>query len=385
LGDFSRPSRISITIYICLNVATYAVKEITVMPARSRFAARVCRSRVVLGALACLIAGMLLPSAWADGKPKDAPPPAAATTATGAPRSDYRFAVKEFRVDSSIVYPGWYGFQDGLNNAVCDMLTTEMSKQGRDMVERSRLKDVTDEQDLGNSGRLEKSTAAPIGHILGADYLILGSITEWGMKTRSIGGGGLLGGMFGGARLSDVTARVKIDYHVVNARTGRIVAGSAGTAMGEDSNKGVALDNNWYNHIDFSESEWTSSQIGKATRKAVQQIASQLSAWNPNDGGAEPDRTPLKASVVALVSPTEFVIDKGQSDDVRVGDTVDVIQFNAIKNATGRVVYQTETKIGTAVVVEVQDGGAKLHFLSSAPTAKLKEGDGVRTPAPAGP
>jgi curli biogenesis system outer membrane secretion channel CsgG len=233
-------------------------------------------SRFVAAALACLAVGAFCLPAQADGPQK-----AAAVTAAGAPRSDYRFAVKEFRVDASIDYPGWNGFQDGLNNAVCDMLTTEMSKQGRDMVERSRLKDVTDEQDLGNAGRLEKSTAAPIGHILGADYLILGSITEWGMKTRSLGGGGLLGGVFGGARLSDVTARVKIDYHVVNARTGRIVAGSAGTAMGEDSSKGVALDNNWYNHIDFSQSEWTSSQIGKATRKAVQQIASQLRAY-PN-------------------------------------------------------------------------------------------------------
>jgi curli biogenesis system outer membrane secretion channel CsgG len=339
-------------------------------------------SRPLAAALTALAVILLISTAaTADPKKTVASPPDA-TTAAGAPRSDYRFAVKEFRVDSSIVYPGWYGFQDGLNNAVCDMLTTEMSKQGRDMVERSRLKDVTDEEDLGASGRLEKSTAAPIGHILGADYLILGSITEWGMKERSLGGSGILGGMFGGASLHDTTARVKIDYHVVNARTGRIVAGSAGTAMGEDSNKGVGLQNNWYNNINFNESEWTSSQIGKATRKCVQQIASQLADWNPNDGGAEPDRPAIKGAIVALISPTEFVIDKGQADDVHVGDVLDVIRIHAIKNAAGKVVYQTETRIGTAHVVEVQGSGARLALTDPEPGLKLTESDGVRTPAP---
>lgn len=348
--------------------------------------------RVVLPTLlAAVVFASGLGPARADGHKKaPAPPPAAApdtaaVTAAGAPRSEYRFAVKEFRVADSISYPGWYGYQNGLNSAVCDMLTTEMSKQGRDMVERERLGDVTGEQDLGATGRLDSTTAAPVGKILGADYLILGTITEWGMKDRSLGGGGFFGGgIFGAAQYHDTTARVKIDYHVVNAKTGRIVKGSAGTAMGEDSNKGLGLQKNWWSSINFNESEWTSSQIGKATRKAVQQIAEQLSTWTPNDGGAEPDRPTIKASIVALISPTEFVIDKGQADDVRVGDTLDVVSLSAIKNATGQVVYQTETPLGTAKVVEVQTNGAKLRFTSREPAAaKLKEGDGVHTPAPA--
>jgi hypothetical protein len=90
----------------------------------------------------------------------------------------------------------------------------------------------------------------------------------------------------------------------------------------------------------------------------------------------------LKASVVALISSSEFVIDKGQTDDVRVGDTLDVVKFSAIKNATGKVVYQTQAKIGTAVVTEVQADGAKLHFIPLSPGTPLKEGDGIQTPAP---
>ena len=264
------------------------------------------------------------------------------------------------------------------------MLTTEMSKLGWDMVERDRLGDVLGEQDLGGGGRLDPTTAAPIGKILGADYLILGTITEWGIKDRTLGGGGLLGGMFGGVGYHETIARVKIDYHVVNAKTSRIVKGSAGTAQGEDSNKGLALQNNWYNSINFSDSEWTSSQIGKATRKCVQQISSQLSGWTPNDGGAEPDRPALQAAILAIMSPTDFIIDKGQADDVRVGDTVDVFSTTDTKDASGKVVYQDETKVGSAKVISVKGGRAKLHLLDRDPSMpKLKEGDSVHTPAPA--
>ena len=345
------------------------------------------RRRFFLLLPAVLVA--LVCTAACSANPKKTPtspaaaPGAGVATAAGAPRSDYRFAVKEFRVADTISYPGWYGYQAGLNSAVCDMLTTEMSKQGRDMVERERLEDVTSEQDLGTGGRLDRSTAAPVGKIVGADYLILGTITEWGIKDRSLGGGGIFGGMFGGAGYRDTTASVKIDYHVVNAKTGRIVSGSAGTAMGEDASRGLSLQKNWWSSINFSESEWTSSQIGKATRKCVQQIAQQLADWTPNDGGAEPDRPALKASVVALVSPTEFVIDQGQSSDVRVGDTLDVIRFKAVKNASGKVVYRSETKIGSATVTEVQPDGARLRIVGGDTAPKVKEGDGVRTPASA--
>lgn len=345
-----------------------------------------CLRAALPALIAAVVFTSVLPPARADDHKKAPPPasaPAQATTSAGAPRSPYRFTVQEFRVADSVYYPGWNGYQTGLNNAVCDMLTTEMSQAGWDMVEREQLDKVLKEQDLGAGGRLDPSTAAPIGKILGADYLIIGTITEWGMKERGLGGSGVFGGMLGGARLSETTARVKIDFHIINAKTSRIVKGSAWTVQGEDSNKGLSLQKNWYSSINFSESEWTSSQIGKATRKAVQQIAEKMAGWTPNDGGAEPDRPMIKAGIVALISPTEFVIDKGQADDVRVGDTMDVVSLKAIKNATGQVVYQTETRVGSAKVVEVQANGAKLRITRQEPdAAKLKEGDGVHTPAP---
>jgi len=299
----------------------------------------------------------------------------------------YRFAVTQFAVADSIQFPSWEGYQENLNSAVCDMLTTEMVKDGYNMVEREKLKSVMDEQDLGASGRIEKTSAPPIGKLVGADYMIVGTITEWGCTEKNIGGSGniLGGGGWGGwgnsAKYHETDARVKIDYRVVNSKTGVIEPGSAGTAMGENKNQGVSLTRNWWNSIDFSQNDWTSTMIGKATRSAVQQIASQLANWKPTDGGAS-SRDPLKASVVAIISSDEFVIDHGQDADVRVGDTVDVFRVTPVKNSAGKVVYQNTAKIGTATVEDVQDAGARLKFTEHEPGATTaKEGDMVKTPA----
>ncbi len=47
------------------------------------------------------------------------------------------------------------------------------------MVDRSQLKTLMDEQDLGASGRMDESTAARIGKIVGARYFIMGSFIDW--------------------------------------------------------------------------------------------------------------------------------------------------------------------------------------------------------------
>lgn len=341
---------------------------------------------IVPALLSALIVLVLAPSTLADAKNQTA-------SAAPAAHSSYRFAVTQFGVADSVSCPGWYsGWQDNLNSAVCDMLTTEMVKDGWSMVEREKLKDITNEQDLGASGRTDQSTSPQIGKLLGADYLIVGTITEWGMKNQNIGGGGnVFGNIFGNhgygdsAQYHSAEAVVKIDYRVVNTKTGVIEPGSAGTATGENKTQGISLTSSWWNSINLSEDDWTQTQIGKATRQAVQQIAQQLGGWNPTDGGASHDRTPVTASVVAVISPDEFVIDHGQDEDVRVGDTFDVFSLTPIKNSSGKVVYESQTKVGSATVADVQSAGARLDFSNRIPgTARLKEGDQVKFPSVAG-
>jgi len=55
-----------------------------------------------------------------------------------------------------------------------------------DVVERERLKEIMTEQVLGHSGPVDERTAAEFGRLLGAKYIICGSIT--GLSTRKTTG-----------------------------------------------------------------------------------------------------------------------------------------------------------------------------------------------------
>ena len=150
----------------------------------------------------------------------------------------YHFAVKGFGMADSIVYNGWYGWRTGLDNAVCDMLTSELSALGWNLVERSRLADTISEQDLSKSGRVDEASSIDTGKLKGADFLILGTITEWGIKDTGVGAAGkALGGLFGGigrsAQYNESDARVKIDYRIINAKSGEIIRSKRRHRAGE--------------------------------------------------------------------------------------------------------------------------------------------------------
>ncbi len=60
------------------------------------------------------------------------------------------------------------------------MLITELSmNSGLRLVERGRIRDLIQEQDLGASGRVDANTAARIGELVGAKYMILGGFVDW--------------------------------------------------------------------------------------------------------------------------------------------------------------------------------------------------------------
>ena len=103
-----------------------------------------------------------------------------------------------------------YGGKDAslepLRQGLAQMLISDLgSLEGVKVVERERLQEVLKEQQLGTSGKLDPRTAARIGKLLGARYLVLGSYfdalgtfradarlvdVETGEIIKSIGAGG---------------------------------------------------------------------------------------------------------------------------------------------------------------------------------------------------
>jgi curli biogenesis system outer membrane secretion channel CsgG len=124
--------------------------------------------------------------------------------------------VAEFKNESGA---GWWG--GGVGWDLSGMLANELASTGAfRIVERANLESVLNEQDLGASGRVRPDTAARIGELTGAGYVVLGTVTAYDEQTRSTGGGISFRGIGIGGRRTE--AYIAVDLRVVNSNTGEI-------------------------------------------------------------------------------------------------------------------------------------------------------------------
>lgn len=79
---------------------------------------------------------------------------------------------------------------DDLTMVMSDNIALELMKLGFEIVERSSLNNVLDEQKLQISGLTDPATAAKVGKILGIDAIVLGTVTT-SQKYQT--GGGFMG------------------------------------------------------------------------------------------------------------------------------------------------------------------------------------------------
>jgi curli biogenesis system outer membrane secretion channel CsgG len=76
------------------------------------------------------------------------------------------------------------------------MLASELvSTKAFQVLERKELDAVLGEQDLGASGRVDKNTAAKIGKIKGAKYLVSGTVSAFEEETSGQAGRIGIGGI----------------------------------------------------------------------------------------------------------------------------------------------------------------------------------------------
>lgn len=134
-----------------------------------------------------------------------------------------------------------------IGDGMADMLTTELFNTNRfDIVERRELKGIIDEQDFGATGRVKPETAAPIGEIHGAEYLVRGDVTAFEPDRLTIGGAALGLITLGASAVISAKNRTPIgmvtykeaylamDIRIIDARTGRIVNATAVEGKAQD-------------------------------------------------------------------------------------------------------------------------------------------------------
>ncbi len=142
-------------------------------------------------------------------------------------------AVIEFKNESSAAW--WRG---GVGWELSGMLSNELAATGKFRVlERTKLESVLSEQDLAMSGRVDPSTGAKFGKLVGAQYLVAGTVTAYEENTASSGGGLSFGGVSIGGKSEK--AYLAIDLRVIDSSTGEIAY--VRTVEGTSKGGGVSL------------------------------------------------------------------------------------------------------------------------------------------------
>jgi len=141
--------------------------------------------------------------------------------------------VAEFTNETSA---GWWG--GGVGWELSGMLSNELANTGDfRVVEGANLEPVLLEQDLAASGRVSRDTAAKIGNITGAQYLVMGTVTAFESNTSNTGGGLSFGGISIGGKKGE--AYMAIDLRVVDTTTSEVAYSR--TIEGRASKSGISL------------------------------------------------------------------------------------------------------------------------------------------------
>jgi curli biogenesis system outer membrane secretion channel CsgG len=256
-----------------------------------------------------------------------------------------------------------------VDRVVGDMLTTALRKAGVRVVERQELDALLKEQQLARSGVLDPQTAVPAGKVLGADYMLGVKATEFGVKDDRIGGAIALGPV-AGLQVRTSTARVVLDARLLDVKTAEVL--TACTSEGKQVTHGGTIIGGTINHginlggIDIGSKEWAESSLGKAARKAVNDLVKKLTgSLNPGEG-----------TVLAVLPGGEVIVGLGSFDGVRAGDRLDVTRLETMRDSKGNVVWTDERAVGQLRITEVRADRAKALPVESGVT--FQEGDRVK-------
>ena len=190
--------------------------------------------------------------------------------------------------DYGTIQHWWSGNQD-IGKGIGDMIVDELVNDGSfRVIERKRLNAILSEQNFSNSERADPSakTLASIGKVLGVKYLIVGSITKFGLENsnKSVGGGGF-GSAFGVGKVgkSEGKANVAITARVIDTATGEIMVSAKGDGTSKRSGlllagAGGGGGGAGGGALDFSASNFQDTILGEATETAVKATSAKIIA-----------------------------------------------------------------------------------------------------------
>jgi curli biogenesis system outer membrane secretion channel CsgG len=283
--------------------------------------------------------------------------------------------------------PNW---QPAISQGLADMMITELNKLPQvQVLESVALDDLRQERALGENGEVSQAESVKKGNWKGADYTFKTTITRFGSKETSFGGGGLnlpVPGGFGKFKVNNRENEVQIDWRLIDNSTRVIIKSdrSVGLEKGGGFSFGAIGDSG------FSQSrEFLDSALGKATMKAIAQIVEQLNTWTPpaksgrdevaeaaaaasakHDVAAAAEKRKVKGEVL-LVEPGKVMVSLGAQQGIQKGDKVKIYRAVEKKNKAGKVIA---TEYEAVAEVEINKVQKDRSWGTYAGAAKVEEG-----------
>jgi len=254
-----------------------------------------------------------------------------------------RVAIIDLEDKSAGQHSGWHNVGSGM----ADSLTTALVKSGKfTVIEREKLQTILNEQQLGQSGAITAQSAAKVGQLLGAQYIITGSVTEFGIKESKLGVGklGNVLGFGGGVDTRTNTAKVAIDVRIIDTSTGEIVLAEQGE--GEESSTGVEIDLDIAPSVEFGKDGFDETVIGKAVRKAMEKI---LRTFTEAEA-----KLPWSAKIIK-VDGNKVWLNVGSDDGITVGKEATILHKGEelIDPDTGISLGSSDSTLGKVKIVTV--------------------------------
>lgn len=276
-----------------------------------------------------------------------------------------RVAVMEPEWDPGVLQSNWsYGgnapsmyveqqqtFARGLNEM---MISALLETDRFIVVERKELDDILAEQDLQFSGAVNPETASQAGRLLGAQFLIRPTITEYSYGKEGDRKGGAVtlpddipvaGGVRLGGGGTKIVATLTLDSRIYEVETGQITSSVKGDAEADRKMKSFSLDSRYF---DYGSTDFQNTPLGEATREAVNEVVDAIVA--------ELGDAPWQGRVVT-VDGGQVYINTGANGGLQVGDRLAVFRpgKELVDPATGLKLGQTEERLGELRITSVQD------------------------------
>ena len=180
--------------------------------------------------------------------------------------TDITVAVLEFKGTGYVNISVW--LRDRIVSGIPQMIAGRLLHEpGVRVLERDRINEIMQEHRLQSSQSVDEHTAIQLGRLVGADIIVMGTLSEIGIES----GGGVGVGRF---QLSTSTAKVRLSGRLINVETGELVA--AIESQGQNTGTGVSVRN--MQGLSYDGKDFQDSTIGKALDEAIDDFVTQFRA-----------------------------------------------------------------------------------------------------------